>query len=578
MIDILVRSFECGLDIELGHLLNLLDIRRVPGGGRFYISNKSNRQVIGGFSSKDQFWTERFFYILVNEASVGDDFFHKTKTVWGPLVRSILPSLPDDLFIVRDTLAARRVNWRKHFTLERVKRARAIFTGVSISSSSSNSSGDTREKIVVIMLRERKRRESEEAARRAAQASKVETEVVSREEPANLEGGDVARAAEADVAEATTKEAAPEVESGEIVPEASRENSASWSKTPTASAILALPISSRPLDLNLLKHDASRKRSATKKGKGVATQKDEPSKNKRKPASGETTSHKLVVDDPAASAVMFLSVNNANTRLPPPEQLRRSKSYAMMAQRGTKFVAAINEMMAGYESDLVKDERYLEEAWKEAAAAMGKLNEAMAKVKKLEEEIIALRTDVDKVSSAVTRLEESRRAKSLEVALLKRRIETKDALFQAKIKRAKKEARRELTAEFQERLAKVEDGLAKLQKAKDDENELGQIKSNIVMIEELRKPNRSTLDIEEAKFKSWENDYVDDEAYERIASEIRGEMVFSPVPPDSVDTCLGNEPIEETAASIGVGDPTGSNVGTPALSNLLAESETRRTA
>ncbi|XP_024013933.1 uncharacterized protein LOC112088019 [Eutrema salsugineum] len=294
---------------------------------------------------------------------------------------------------------------------------------------------------------------------------------------------------------------------------------------------------------------------------------------------------KLVVDDPENANTR---VKNANTRLPPPEKLRRPRSYGAMAQRGTKFVAAINDLMAEYEADLSKVERRLdedrneteaskaklEEAQNEAAAAKGKLDEAMSRVSRLEEEKIVLRANIDKVSASVIRLEEARRAKSAEVALLKRRIEAKDALFDVKVKRAKKEARRELTAKFQERLAKVEEGLVKLEKAKNDENDLGQIKGNLAMISDLKKPDAPTLDDEEAKLKSWESEYTDDETYERIASEIRGELFYSPVSPDSVDTSIGNKSLEETAANLGVVDPTGSNAGTPALSNLRAERET----
>ncbi|XP_024013189.1 uncharacterized protein At3g60930, chloroplastic-like [Eutrema salsugineum] len=512
IIGILVRGFECGLDIELDHLLKLLEISIAPKGGRFYISNKSNRRIIGGFPSKDQFWNERFFSVLVNEASIGEDFVRKTKTAWGPLVRSILPSV---LFIVRDTLVGRRVNWRKHFTFERVERARAIFAGLSVSSSSSNSSGDTREKMVIITLRERKRLEAEDAAKRAAEATQTEAEAVPQDDPPSREGKGVPRAAEANITEVIEKEVAPEVEPGEIIPEAPKDDSAAQSKTPSNSAILALLKPSRPPASHLQKHDAGRKRSATEKGKGMAVQKDEPPKKKRKPACSDPASCKLIVDDPDASAVMFLRVNNANTRLPPPEQLRRPRSYGAMAQR-----VAINELMAEYESDLSKVEHRLDKARNETAVAKRKLDEAMTRVKRLEEEKIALHADVDKVSATVVRLEEARKAKSAEVALLRRRIEAKDALFDAKVKRAKKEARRELTAKFQERLAKVDEGLAKLEKDKSDENELGQIKGNLAMIDDLRKPDGPTLNDEVAKLKGWESEYVDDEAYERIASEI----------------------------------------------------------
>ncbi|XP_024016337.1 uncharacterized protein At3g60930, chloroplastic-like [Eutrema salsugineum] len=214
MIDILVRSFECGLDIELNHLLNLLEIRKAPKGDRFYISNKSNRRIIGGFPSKDH----------SEHSSLNSD----------------------DLFVVRDYLAARRVNWRKQFTFERVERARAILAGVPVSSSSSNSSLDTREKMVIITLRDKKRREEEEAARRGAEAAQIETEAVPQADPPSREGESTVRAAEANVAEATEKEAAPEVEPGKIIPEAPKDDSAARSKTPSNSAILALPKSSRP--------------------------------------------------------------------------------------------------------------------------------------------------------------------------------------------------------------------------------------------------------------------------------------------------------------------------------------------
>ncbi|XP_024009485.1 uncharacterized protein At3g60930, chloroplastic-like [Eutrema salsugineum] len=412
--------------ISIGQIMprglpHMIGILKAPKGDRFYISNKSNRRIIGGFPRKDQFWTERFFYVLVNEASVGDDYFG-----------TFFPRFPTTSLLFE----------------------------------------------ILLRLREhKKRREEEEAARRAAEATQTKTEAIPQTDPPSREGEGTVRGAEANVAKASDKETAAEVEPGEIIPEAPKDDSAARSKTPSNSAILALPKSSRPPTSVVQKHDPSRKCSAADKGKGVAIQKDEPYKKKRKPAPGDPAARKLVVDNPDASAVMFARVNNANTRLPPPEKLRRPRSYGAMAQRGTK-------------------------ARNETAEAKGKLDEAMTRVSRLEEEKIVLRADVDKVSASVIRLEEARRAKSAEVALLKRRIAAKDALFNAKVKHAKKEVRRELTAKFQERLAKVEEGLAKLEKAKTDENELGQIKGNLAMIAVLKKPNAPTLDDEEAQLKS----------------------------------------------------------------------------
>ncbi|XP_024010461.1 uncharacterized protein At3g60930, chloroplastic-like [Eutrema salsugineum] len=455
MIGILVRSFESGLDIELNHLLNLLEIRKAPKGNRFYISNKVKRRIIGGFPSKDQFWTERFFYVLVNEASVDEDYVQRTKTAWGPLGSrpEALPRLgtvfcsvnsspiPDDLFTVQDSLSARKVNWRKNFTLERVEKARAILAGVPI--------------------KEEATRRAAEAAQAQTEAVPAQTEAVPQPDPPSREGDEMVRAGEGNTAEAVKRDAAPEVEPGEIIPEASGDDSAVRSKTPSNSAILALPKSTRPPTSVVQKHDPSQKRSAADKGKGVAVQKDEPSKKRRKPTPGDPTARKLVVDDPNASAVMFSRVNNANTRLPPPEKLRRPE-----------FVAAINDLMAEYEADLSEVERRLTEARTETAASKAKLEEVQ-----------------NEAATAKGKLDEAA-------------------------------------------TAKVEEGLTKLEKAKNDKNDLGKIKGNLAMIAVLKKPDAPTLDDEEAQLKSWESEYADDDAYERIASEIQGELVFSSVSPD----------------------------------------------
>ncbi|XP_024013195.1 uncharacterized protein At3g60930, chloroplastic-like [Eutrema salsugineum] len=398
MIGILVQSFECGLDIELNHLLNLLEIRKAPKGDRFYISNKSNRRIIGGFPSKDQFWTERFFYVLVNETSVGEDYVQKTKTAWGPL-GSRSEALPRFGTVIFGTFFPQ-------FPTTSLLSEILLRLGELIGGSILHSREWKEHEPFLPEFLDKIRRKEEEAARRAAEAAQTETEAVPQADPPSREGEGTVRAVKANVAEATEK--------------GQRQR---WNR------------SSRPPTSVVQKHDSGRKRSATDKGKGVAVQKDEPSKKKRKQAPGDPAARKLVVDDPDASAVMFARVNNANTRLPSPEKLRRPRSYGAMAQRGTKFVVAINELMAEYEADLSKVERCLDEARNETAAVKGKLDEAMTRVSRLEEEKIVLRADVDKVSASVIRLEEARKAKSAEVALLKRRIEAKDALFNAKVKR-----------------------------------------------------------------------------------------------------------------------------------------------
>ncbi|XP_024013396.1 uncharacterized protein At3g60930, chloroplastic-like [Eutrema salsugineum] len=229
MIGILVQSFECHVDIELDHLLNLLEIRKING------------------------------------ASIGDGFISKIKTDRRPIVREFLPRCPDDLFEVWDTLAANRTHWKRHFSLERVERARSIVAGVLVSSELSNSSGDTRDKMVMEIFRERKKREAEEAW------SKYGVII------------------------------APEVTSN--IPDEQR-----FSAGATKLAILALPHLPRPPTSKLVKHEAAnRKRSAVEKGKGIVLDKDELLKKRQKAAVGKPTPKNLIVDDATASAQLFFA-------------------------------------------------------------------------------------------------------------------------------------------------------------------------------------------------------------------------------------------------------------------------------
>ncbi|XP_024013051.1 uncharacterized protein At3g60930, chloroplastic-like [Eutrema salsugineum] len=518
MIGILVRSFECHVDVELDHLLNLLEIRKAHDGKKFYISAKANRKIIGGFPSKDSFRDKRFLFVRINGASVGDGFIARPKQIGDrlPIVRDFLPRCPDDLFEVWDGLAANRTHWKRHFSLERVERARSIAAGVSVSSELSNSSGDTRDKMVMETFRERKKREAEEAARRAEEAAKR-----GENEPMDVTRALVVRKA----SEATSN-----------IPDEHRSSAGA-----TKSAILAPPHSPKPPTSKLEKHEAAnRKRSAAEKGKGVVSDKGEPLKKRQKAAVSEPSSKKLVVDDATASAQLFFRINNDKVALPRPEKLKRPKSYAPMAQHGTKFIAAENELLTGYESDALKGERRLVETKQEAAQSKAELDKALARITALEEE-------------------------------KGRQIAAKDALLKSRVKIAQKEASRAAAAKFQEGLAGIEGKMGDLEKAKRDENDVGQIQSNLMLIGDLRKPDAS-LDAEEEKLKNWEAELLGaEETFEHAAMDLREKLVVSPVSPNSIDSRLRTEPLEVTAASVGVTNPNGSNIDTLRATDLAAE-------
>jgi len=71
-----VRSYEFKTDITLAHLRNLLD--------RYYISPAKGRKVIDGFLSKDEPYTDHFFFVALEDA-VHDDLLRTVLTRWGTL-------------------------------------------------------------------------------------------------------------------------------------------------------------------------------------------------------------------------------------------------------------------------------------------------------------------------------------------------------------------------------------------------------------------------------------------------------------------------------------------------------------
>ena len=93
LVGILVRSYECGIDLTPAHYFNFL---RFSLAGKhepfmYYLSNQKGYNIIKGFKSKDNKWKNFFFYVPICEATVGE-LGHLVKTDWGP-IGSILSRL-----------------------------------------------------------------------------------------------------------------------------------------------------------------------------------------------------------------------------------------------------------------------------------------------------------------------------------------------------------------------------------------------------------------------------------------------------------------------------------------------------
>jgi len=80
LLGILIRSYESETEITLAHLRNFLEIRS----DRYYISPAKGKKIIDGFPSKDEPYTDHFFFVAIEDA-VHEDLLGTVLTRWGIL-------------------------------------------------------------------------------------------------------------------------------------------------------------------------------------------------------------------------------------------------------------------------------------------------------------------------------------------------------------------------------------------------------------------------------------------------------------------------------------------------------------
>lgn len=86
MVGIFMLSYECDVEVGVHHLQNLLEFRKVPNSGTYYISKKRGQKIVEGFRSKDTDWRSHFFFVPINDATVDGDCLGLVKTSWGSIV------------------------------------------------------------------------------------------------------------------------------------------------------------------------------------------------------------------------------------------------------------------------------------------------------------------------------------------------------------------------------------------------------------------------------------------------------------------------------------------------------------
>ncbi|KAG7552404.1 hypothetical protein ISN45_Aa06g030070 [Arabidopsis thaliana x Arabidopsis arenosa] len=451
LIGILIRGIETYNNIGLDHLRNLLEIRRVPGCAmeRYYISPRARRRVIGGFPSKDEKYTDHFFFVALDEDCVPEGCLGKMIGKWRKIDRgpSFLDRIPEDLFSAHEELAARKCHWIKHFSQERVEKALRVLHGASCSTSSSSSDQRlnflTEMQGVQMSLRERKAAEKkareEQRAIEAAfgpltppEATMVAEVVTDPEVIIDPMGSEVGLAITAALTE--VPEGIPLADVADRVPEAGN------------ALVVGLPVGGQT--------KSKGKRSGQTKSKGKRPR-GEHSGDKRKKSKKAHSSSRPIYQDKVASANLIASC--AWPLLPAPEGLVEAERYGETAANFLKAFTSMNTMVHSYDS-AAREHAVVREQFEAARTdAERKATEAVQAMQAAEALIVAEQEARRKEAEENVRI---RRKAEAEIERLKRLLTEEKALRETEVARARKAGERKIAGEFVEKVKMTEAKLA----------------------------------------------------------------------------------------------------------------------
>ncbi|KAG7599385.1 hAT-like transposase RNase-H fold [Arabidopsis suecica] len=568
LIGILVRSIETVNFVDLSHLRHLLEIRRIPGPvERFYISPRPNRRVIGGFPSKDEKYTDHFFFVALNEYSIHEDYLGRVVGTWrkiGIIPEAVLATLfyskllidrflvyadrnpsflediPEGFLDLHDELIARKCDWTKHFSRDRIERALRLLHGAPCQSSSESSDHQLDHLIemqgAAQSLRAKKAAERKAARERAILEANFRLptppEVVNDTEVAvGTEAIDEARESTA----LTGTEVSVDVLSTEV-PEAAG-----------TSVVVALSAEAKA------------------KAKGKRPRGDSSGgRRKEKRSRNEAPIYK----DKVASANLIASCSGPT--LATPEALLEAERYRETAAGFLKALNSMNSMVRSYDSANRKCEISRAEADAKIAEANAKVVEADAKIAEADAKV-AEADEARQGAEALAKAEKVERLKTAEDGLCLQRkfeaeIERLNRLFTEEKSLREKEVARERKAVKKEFAKKIEAIEAKMElygKASERYMFLVQARANAELIAELEGGKK--VEEEKEEVLQWKAEYGDaEDEFVRLGTELREGLKLPPASPDSVDDSFGNRSIEGVAAGVGILDQAGTNLGSEA--------------
>ncbi|KAG7548474.1 hypothetical protein ISN44_As12g036630 [Arabidopsis suecica] len=541
LVGILIRGIETYNNIGLDHLRNLLEIRRVPGCAmeRYYISPRPRRRVIGGFPSKDEKYTDHFFFVALDEDCVPEGCLGKVIGKWRKIDRgpSFLDRIPEDLFSAHEELAARKCHWTRHFSQERIEKALKVLHGVSCSTSSSSSDQRlhflTEMQGVKMSLREKKAAEKkareEQRAIEAAFGTLTPPEAIMGTEGATDSVAVVDPVGSGDNLDVTV--ALPEVPEGipiiNQVPEAGN------------SLVVGLPAGGQ----------------AKSKGKRP---RGEHSGDKRKKPKRAHNSSRPIYQDKVASANLIASC--AWPLLPAPEGLVEAERYGETSANFLKAFSSMNTMVHSYDSAAREHAVAREQFDAARAEAEKKVAEAVIAVEAAEAQVV---TEQEARRKEVEESVRARRKAEAEIERLKRLLVEEKALREIEVARARKAGERKIAGEFVEKVRMTEAKLAEFDKVSERYVYFSQAKANAELIDALEAGG--TIEEERLEVAKWKEEFGDAEAeYARLGAELLGHLKIPPVSPDSTHDGLGNRSVESEAAEAGVLDQAGTNFNSEA--------------
>ncbi|VVB04408.1 unnamed protein product [Arabis nemorensis] len=309
----------------------------------------------------------------INEASVGSKWLDKILTEWGTRAPKRLVKFPEDTNSLHDAFIARRCRWRKHFSFQRVERARAQQVGSTLLGSSppSNRTGSSAPISPRLTLRDKlklAKKEKAEVARHTEEQHTEERQLFKVDAKA-----EVARPFRFRTTLLLT---------GFLPPASVRESRTRYESTRTPRLAAA----------SLVRHEETSHKDKSRK-RGTDSRREFHSEERafKEPRRHSSDRGMAAFDLDQTAPTALSRITLSGIRFPPPDTLECNGKYAEMARHGIQFIAHLNKMVLDYEAQSRASRRRFENVQRDTEKYKGEASVATKRSTDLESEARQLR-------------------------------------------------------------------------------------------------------------------------------------------------------------------------------------------